>query len=61
MRHVDYRIWGYWRPDENSQQIWTLTQDLINQYGYALDIVYEDTNFPVTGIYPEAYYWNQTR
>jgi hypothetical protein len=61
LRHPNDRIWGYWGPDENSQQIWQLTQDLVEEYGLALDIVYDDPKFPVDGIYQEVYYWNHTR
>jgi len=61
LRNLNDRIWGYWGPDDKSQQIWELTQDLLGQYGYALDIVYDDPNFPIAGMYQEIYYWNQTR
>ena len=61
MRQPDDRIWGYWGPDEKSQQIWDLSQDLLDQYGLALDIVYDDPPFLLEEIYPEIYYWNYTR
>jgi len=61
MRQPDDRIWGYWGPDEKSQQIWDLSQDLLDQYGLALDIVYDDPTFLLEEIYPEIYYWNYTR
>ncbi len=60
LRRPDDRIWGYWGPDENSAQIWNITQSLISVYGLRLDIVYEDSAFPVAGKYPLVYYWNQT-
>ena len=60
IRHLDDRIWGYWGPDEKSQQIWDLSQDLLDQYGLALDIVYDDPNFPIADMYPDIYYWNYT-
>jgi len=60
-RNQNDRIWGYWGPDENSTKIWTLTQELLDQYGLALDIVYDDPNFPVTDMYQDVYYWNQTK
>jgi hypothetical protein len=60
MRHVDDRIWGYWGSDEKSQQIWDLSQKLLDKYGLALDIVYDDPNFPITDIYQKIYYWNYT-
>jgi hypothetical protein len=60
MRHPDDKIWGYWGPDEKSQQIWELCQNLLDQYGLALDIVYDDPDFPIADIYQEIYYWNYT-
>ena len=59
MRHVDDRIW-LWGSDEHSQMIWDISQKLVDRYGINLDIVYDDPQFPVTGKYPNIYYWNQT-
>jgi len=61
MRSLDDRIWGYWGPDDDSEQIWDLSQDLLDQYGLALDIVYDDPNFPIADIYYPIYYYNYTR
>ena len=61
MRYPNDRIWGYWGPDEKSQQIWDLSQDLLDQYGLALDIVYDDPDFPIADIYQKTIYWNCTR
>jgi hypothetical protein len=60
MRNPDDKIWGYWGPDDLSPQIWELCHDLLDQYGLALDIVYEDPNFPIADMYQEIYYWNCT-
>ena len=60
MRNIDDRIWGYWGPDQYSEQIWELTQSLLDQYGLALDIVYDDPNYPLTDIYTQTVYWNST-
>lgn len=59
MRDLDDKIWGLWGPDEKSSQIWELCQNLLDQYGIGLDIVYEDSNFSVKGKYEEIFYWNQ--
>jgi len=61
MRHLDDRIWVYWGPDENSTQIWELSQTLLDQYGLALDIVYDDPDFPIPDIYQKIVYWNEKR
>ncbi len=60
MRRQNDLIWGYWGPDEKSPQIWGVTQKLLTQYGVRLDIVYEDSNFPLVGKYQHVYFWNQT-
>ena len=60
MRRPDDKIWGLWGPDEKSQQIWELSHNLLDQYGLGLDIVYDDSEFPVDGKYNQIFYWNQT-
>jgi hypothetical protein len=59
MRYPNDRIW-FWGPDERSPQIWELSRKLLSQYGHQLDIVYEDTEFPVTNQYEEIYDWNDS-
>lgn len=59
MRWVDDRIW-LWGPDEKCPQIWDVSRKLLDQYGTSLDIVYEDPQYPVEGLYNKVYYWNQT-
>jgi hypothetical protein len=59
MRYVNDRIW-LWDADEDSPQIWDISQKLLNQYGINIDIVYDDPQFPITGKYNKIYYWNQT-
>ena len=39
---------------------WDLCQNLLDQYGLGLDIVYDDPEFPVAEKYPQIYYWNHT-
>ena len=60
MRRPDDKIWGYWGPDDLSPQIWDLSQKLLDQYGIAMDIVYDDSNYPLEKIYPKIIYWNST-
>jgi len=59
MRHIDDNIWGIWRPDNISQQIWNQLQNKLDKYGLKLDIVFEDQNYQVTEKYSKIYYWNQ--
>jgi hypothetical protein len=58
MRTPEDKIWGLWGPDEKSSQIWQLSRILLEQYGYNLDIVYSDPEFPVANKYPITFYWN---
>jgi hypothetical protein len=58
MRSPVDRIWGFWGPDEKSSIIWSQSQSLLAQYGYALDIIYDDPKFPITEQYQKIYYWN---
>jgi hypothetical protein len=61
MRNQNDSIWGLWRPDSISSQIWNVKEKLINQYGTKLDIVYDDAQFPLAGKgYQHIYFWNQT-
>ena len=60
MRNPEDTIWGLWRPDAKSQQVWTQLQSTLETRGLRLDIVYEDPKYPVAGKYEQIYYWNQT-
>ena len=60
MRNPSDTIWGLWNADNTSQQIWTQLQSKLAQYGSKLDIVYDDSAYPVVGKYSQIYYWNQT-
>ena len=60
MRRPNDKIWGIWGPDEKSEQIWEISRNLLEHYGLGLDIVYEDSDFPVEGKYGQIFYWNQT-
>ncbi len=60
MRNPNDTIWGMWGPDEKSPMIWNISRTLLSQYGYHLDIVYDDPRFPVEGKYERVCYWNET-
>lgn len=60
MRNEQDTIWALWGPDEKSEQIWNISRQLLSQYSTALDIVYDDPAYPVTGKYQQIIYWNQT-
>jgi len=59
MRRANDTIWGLWKPDGVSQQIWSQLQNKLEQYGTKLDIVYEDSAYSVSGKYSQIFYWDQ--
>lgn len=55
-----HKIWGIWEPNGTSQQAETAIENRLTQYGLKIDIVYEDSAYPLGWKYPQVYYWNQT-
>ena len=60
MRQANDRIWGLWPADDLSPQIGEKIATLIKQYGFNLDIIYDDPQFNYTQKYSTIYYWNGT-
>jgi hypothetical protein len=60
MRHINDRMWGLWDAPNNSSQIWDNLNKLTDKYGLTLDIVYEDQNVSIQGLYKQMYLWNST-
>jgi hypothetical protein len=60
LRRPDDTIWGFWGPDQYTAQVWNMTQTLLAQHGYNLDIIYDDPNYPLNGQYKNVYFWNST-
>ncbi|MCW3996816.1 MAG: hypothetical protein NWE98_11800 [Candidatus Bathyarchaeota archaeon] len=59
-RNEKDRIWGFWDADNKSSQIWENTNKLVEKYGLNLDIVYEDSQVSIEGLYRQTYPWNST-
>jgi len=60
MRSVNDSIWGLWKADEKSMQIWNISRILLSRYAPCLDIVYDDDRFSLEDKYSEIFYWNST-
>ena len=63
-RSSDDNIWGLWSADtdERVEKIWGDVNQLIDEYGFRLDIVYSDPEFN-TGLkqqYDKLFFWNET-
>jgi hypothetical protein len=60
MRNPNDKIWGAWGPDEKSPVIWNISRVLLSKYSYSLDIIYDDSAYPIGNRYSQIYYWNST-
>ena len=60
MRQATDKIWGLWPADALAPQIGEKIASLIKQYGYSLDIIFDDPHFNYTEKYSTIYYWNGT-
>lgn len=61
MRWREDKIWGVIKADNQTTQLWDLTQTALENHGLKLDIVYEDAAFPLKAGYQHVYRWNQTQ
>ncbi len=63
-RSADDTIWGLWSAseDERTEKIWSNVNQLINEYGSSLDIVYSDSEFndELQRLYERVIFWNET-
>ena len=61
MRNPNDTIWGFWTTDNRTLQVAIAVSTLLARVRRQLDIVYEDSAYPVAnGHYQHVYYWNQT-
>ncbi len=63
-RSSDDNIWGLWSADtdERVEKIWSDVNQLLDEYGFSLDIVYSDPEFnnDFPKHYDEVFFWNET-
>ena len=63
-RSSDDNIWGLWSADtdERVEKIWSDVNQLLEEYGFSLDIVYSDPEFndDLQQRYDEVFFWNET-
>ncbi len=61
LRDPDDTVWGFWLTDNRTNQVAVVTAMCIYYYGVNLDIVYEDSDYPLSNVeYQKVYYWNAT-
>jgi hypothetical protein len=59
MRNPRDKIWGIFKADNKTQQIWDVMHSILEDHGFKTDIVYEDTKFPLPPEHQYIYYWDQ--
>jgi len=72
-RGADDKIWGaesdvfteklgQWSATELAEKVWSDVNQLIDEYGSSLDIVYSDPEFnaDLPKLYDKLFFWNQT-
>ncbi|MGD9130174.1 MAG: hypothetical protein PVH73_01205 [Candidatus Bathyarchaeota archaeon] len=63
-RNPNDTIWGLWsgNTDERTAKIWNDVNQLIDEYGFSLDIVYSDPEFDdgLQRRYDKIFFWNET-
>ena len=58
MRWKEDKVWGIFKADEKTEQIWSLMQTTLQEHGLKTDIVYEDAEFRLPTGYQNIYTWN---
>jgi hypothetical protein len=61
MRWSEDKIWGVFKADGKTQQLWDLTQTTLKNHGLKTDIVYEDAEYPLIEEYQNIYHWTQDK
>ncbi|HDQ05913.1 MAG TPA: hypothetical protein ENN36_04210 [Candidatus Bathyarchaeota archaeon] len=63
-RNPNDNIWGLWSADtdERTEKIWGDVNQLLDEYGFSLDIVYSDPAFndDLQRHYDKVFFWNET-
>ncbi len=61
-RYPEDKIWGLWEADELSQKVWNDVNALLDQYGFQLDIVYDEPEVrdSLKNRYGKLFFWNET-
>ena len=62
LRRADDRIWGLFAADSLSSKVWNDTNKLAKQYGFDLDIIYDEAGVvdSARNRYEQLFFWNET-
>lgn len=63
LRRADNKIWGLWEADTDPrvEQIWADVNQLVDEYGFNLDIIYSDPELDdnIQNRYDKVFWWNE--
>jgi hypothetical protein len=54
-RWMDDHVWGIFKSDNQTRQIWNVTQQALQEHGLQTDIVYTDQDYPLLDTYVNVY------
>jgi hypothetical protein len=62
LRRSDDRIWGLFPADSLSSKVWNDTNRLVEQYGFGLDVIYDEPGVAdsARNRYEKLFFWNAT-
>ena len=58
-RGSDDKVWGLWENDELSSKVSEDLGVLLEEYGYKLDVIYDD-GLELDDTYKQYFFWNGT-
>jgi hypothetical protein len=59
MRWAEDKIWGIFKADEQTKQLWAIVQTTLEEHGLKTDIIFSDPDFPLPTYYRNVYSLNQ--
>ena len=54
-RWAEDNIWGIYKADNQTKQMWNTMQSALQEHGFNLDIVFADANYPLSSKYQNIY------
>jgi hypothetical protein len=55
-RWEEDKVWGIFKADNQTRQIWNLMQTTLQEHGLKTDIVYDDSEYPLSTHYDNVFY-----
>jgi len=59
-RWAEDKIWGIFKADQQTQQLWMLMQTALEEHGLNTDIIYDDPDYLPSTIYQNSYHYQES-